>query len=241
MSGHSHWSTIRHKKGAADAKKGKAFSKVARLLMVAARDGGSDPSSNSKLQYAMDKAREVNMPADNVERAIKKGAGELEGVRLEDAIFEGYGQHGIAIMVEALTDNRNRTTPEIRKIFESRGGSLSSANSVSWMFERKGLITIPAANVNEDDLIALALDIGADDAVQAGDVFEVTCPPDQLAKVKKALTDKGYKLQTADATLIPKNYITLSGEAAQKIMTLMELLEDHEDVQNVYANFDIKE
>lgn len=241
MSGHSHWATIRHRKGATDAKKGKAFSKVARLLMVAARDGGSDPTTNLKLQYAMDKAREVNMPADNVERAIKKGAGELEGVRLENAIFEGYGQHGIAIMVEALTDNRNRTTPEIRKIFESRGGSLGSANSVSWMFERKGLITIPAANVNEDDLIALALDIGADDAVQSGDVFEVTCPPEQLGKVKKALTDKGYKLQTADATLIPKNYITLSGEAAQKIMNLMELLEDHDDVQNVYANFDIKE
>ncbi|MFH1227675.1 MAG: YebC/PmpR family DNA-binding transcriptional regulator [Planctomycetota bacterium] len=241
MSGHSHWSTIKHKKGAADAKKGKEFSKAVRLLMVAARDGGSDPSKNIKLQYAMDKARSVNMPAENVERAIKKGAGELEGVRLESSMFEGYGPKGVAIMVEVLTDNRNRTTPEIRKIFDGRGGSLGGANSVSWMFERKGLLTIPAAKINEDEIITIALEVGADDASLSGDIFEIICAPDQMENIKKSLAAKGFTPQTSEVTYIPKNYISLDKDSGQKILALMEALEDQEDVQNVYANFDIPE
>jgi len=214
---------------------------VARLLMVAARDGGSDPDTNIKLQYAMEKARSVNMPAENVDRAIKKGAGELEGVRLESTIFEGYGPNGVAIMVEVLTDNRNRTTPEIRKIFDARGGSLGSANSVSWMFERKGLITIPAAKASEDEIIGVALDVGADDASLAGDIFEIISSPDQMENIKKSLIAKGFTPQSAEITFIPKNYISLNKDAGQKIMGLLEALEDQDDVQNVYANFDIIE
>ncbi|HLD36116.1 MAG TPA: YebC/PmpR family DNA-binding transcriptional regulator [Planctomycetota bacterium] len=241
MSGHSHWSTIKHKKGAADAKKGKAFSKMARLIMVAARDGGSDPKLNIKLQLAIEKARAVNMPNENVERAVKKGAGELDGVILETVVYEGYGPGGAAVMAEALTDSRNRTAPEIRKIFEHHNGKLGESNSVNWFFERKGIISIPSEKIKEDDLITAALDAGAEDVRNEGDVFEVVTDPREVEKVKAALKQKGFAYTTGEATLVPKNYVTLSKSDGEKIIKLMEALEDNDDVQNIYSNFDIAE
>jgi YebC/PmpR family DNA-binding regulatory protein len=241
MSGHSHWSSIKHKKGATDAKKGKEFSKVARLLMVAAREGGTDPKSNTKLQYAMDKARAVNMPNDNVDRAIKKGAGELDGVKLETVIYEGYGPGGAAIMAEALTDNRNRTSSEIRKIFELHNGKMGANNSVNWFFERKGVITIIADKSKEDTILSTALDAGAEDVTSEEDTFEVITDSKDMEKVKTALKQKGFAHKTAEISLVPKNYVTLNKHDGEKIIKLMESLEDQEDVQNVYSNFDIPE
>jgi len=241
MSGHSHWASIKHKKGATDAKKGKEFSKVARLLMVAAREGGVDPKSNSKLQYAMDKARAVNMPSDNVDRAIKKGAGELDGVILETVVYEGYGPGGAAIMAEALSDNRNRTSSEIRKVFELHNGKMGGSNSVNWFFERKGVITIIADKTQEDAILSTALDAGAEDVTSEEDTFEITTDPKDIEKVKTALKQKGFTHKTADITLVPKNYVTLNKHDGEKIIRLMEALEDHDDVQNVYSNFDIAE
>jgi YebC/PmpR family DNA-binding regulatory protein len=239
MSGHSHWSTIKHKKGLADAKKGKSFSKVVRLLMVAAREGGADPTSNLKLQYALDKAREVNMPRDNVDKAIKKGSGETDGIRFETSIYEGYGPGGVAFMVETLTDNRNRTVSEIRKIMESRGGSLGAANCVSWLFERKGLFLVPATAASEDAMINLGLELGADDVQLAGDVYEITCTPTLIEKIKASLIEKGITLKSAEITSIPKNYISVDATMGKRLLDLTELLEDHDDVQNIYANFDL--
>jgi YebC/PmpR family DNA-binding regulatory protein len=241
MSGHSHWATIRHKKGAADAKKGKAFSKMARLIMVATRDGGSDPKLNIKLQLAIEKARAVNMPNENVERAIKKGAGELDGVVLETVLYEGYGPGGAAVMAEVLTDSRNRTAPEIRRIFEQNNGKLGESNSVNWFFERKGIISIPSDKIQEDDLISAALDAGAEDVRNEGDVFEVMTDPREVEKIKTALKAKGFAYTTGEATLIPKNYVTLNKTDGDKIIKLMNALEDHDDVQNIYSNFDIAE
>ncbi|MEW6027822.1 MAG: YebC/PmpR family DNA-binding transcriptional regulator, partial [Planctomycetota bacterium] len=186
------------------------------------------------------KAREANMPLDNVERAIKKGAGETDGVRLENVIYEGFGPAGVAIMLDALTDNRNRTVSEIRKIFETRGGTLGGSNSVNWLFERKGLITLPAGKTSEDEMIAVAIEVSADDATLSDDIFEITCPPEQLVHIKKDLITKGFTPKTAEISFIPKNYVTLSGETAKKVLELVESLEDHDDVQNVYANFDIQ-
>jgi YebC/PmpR family DNA-binding regulatory protein len=239
MSGHSHWASIRHKKGAVDAKKGKAFSKVARLLMVAAREGGSDPKTNIKLQYAMEKARSVNMPNENVERAIKKGAGEIDGVRMETVVYEGYGSGGAAVIAETLTDNRNRTSSEIRKLFELNNGKLGEANSVSWLFERKGVITIPAENVQEDDLLSVGLDCGVEDVRSEGEIFEVITDQKDIEKVKNTIKQKGLSYKTAEITLVPKSYINLNKQDGEKILKLMEALEDHDDIQNVYSNFDI--
>lgn len=241
MSGHSHWSTIKHKKGLADAKKGRQFSKVARLIMVAAREGGADPKTNMKLQLAIEKGRAVNMPNDNVERAIKKGAGGAGGVILETVLYEGYGPGGAAVMAEALTDSRNRTAPEIRKIFEQHNSKLGESNSVNWFFERKGIITIPADKIKEDDLISAALDAGAEDVRNEGDIFEVVTDPREVEKIKAALKLKGFAYTTGEATLIPKNYVTLSKTDGDKIIKLMDALEDNEDVQNIYSNFDIAE
>ncbi|MDI6733256.1 MAG: YebC/PmpR family DNA-binding transcriptional regulator [Planctomycetota bacterium] len=241
MSGHSHWSSIRHKKGAADAKKGKEFSKMARLLMIATRDGGSDPKTNVKLQYAIEKARSVNMPNDNIERAIKKGAGELGTAKMETVVYEGYGPGGAAVMVETLTDNRNRTASEIRKIFELNNSKLGEANSVNWFFERKGVIHIPAESVNEDLLLGEALDSGAEDVRLEDDVFEVITDPKDTEKVKDTLKQKGFNYKIVEITFIPKTYITLNKTEGGKIIKLMEILEDNDDVQNVYSNFDIPE
>lgn len=242
MSGHSHWASIKHKKQATDAKKGKAFSKVSKLLMAAAKDGGPDPATNIKLQFAIDQAREVNMPKDNVERAIKKGAGGGEGVQLESTFYEGFGPAGVAIMLEAITDNRNRTVSEIRKIFETRNGRLGEVNSVRYLFERKGLFTVSASAYKEDEILNAALESGAGDAELAGDVFEITCDPKDFIAVKKKLTDKGIKLKSAELTYVAKDYIPINDkEEARKILDMMDALEDHEDVQTVYTNFDIPE
>jgi YebC/PmpR family DNA-binding regulatory protein len=241
MSGHSHWATIKHKKGAADAKRGAAFSKVSKLLMAAARNGGSDPKNNLKLAFAIEQARACNMPKDTVEKAIKKGTGELPGVIYEETMYEGYAAGGVAVLVDALTDNKNRTTAEMRKIFETSGGSLGASNSVSWIFERKGLLTVPAAGQTEDALMGVTLDAGAENLELAGDVFEITCDSKDLEKIKTALTAAKVPITTAELTMIPKNYVTVGSDISKKVVNLLAALEEHDDTQNVYANADITE
>ena len=239
MAGHSHWASIKHKKGATDAKKGKAFSKISRMITVAARKGG-DPDMNPKLQLALDKARAVNMPKDNVERAIQKGTGDSAGdTELFECLYEGYGPHGVALMLEILTDNKNRTAPEIRKIFERFGGNMGEAGCVSWMFEKKGLIIVNSGNLDEDELMMLALDAGAEDLQKVGDVFQVICSQADLGKVKKAIESKNIKVETAEVSWISKNNIDLEDAAGRKVLRLMETLEEHDDVQNVYSNFNL--
>ena len=239
MAGHSHWASIKHKKGATDVKKGKAFSKISRMITVAARKGG-DPDMNPKLQLALDKARAVNMPKDNVERAIQKGTGDSAGdTELFECLYEGYGPHGVALMLEILTDNKNRTAPEIRKIFERFGGNMGEAGCVSWMFEKKGLIIVNSGNLDEDELMMLALDAGAEDLQKVGDVFQVICSQADLGKVKKAIESKNIKVETAEVSWISKNNIDLEDAAGRKVLRLMETLEEHDDVQNVYSNFNL--
>lgn len=240
MSGHSHWAGIKHKKAAIDAKRGKVWSKVARMIIVAARSGGGDPSANLTLRYAIDKAKSVNMPRDTIEKAIKKATGEAGGAGFTEAIYEGYGPAGVAIIVEALTDNHNRTAPEIKRIFERHGSSLGTSGCVNWMFSKKGFITVNAAGVNEEELMDIALAAGADDMQNTGSVFEITCDLSAYEKLKKALNDKGIATEVAEISMVPKSTITISDETtAKKIISLMEALEDHDDVQNAYANFDI--
>lgn len=242
MSGHSHWAGIKHKKAAIDAKRGKAWSKIARMIIVAAKHGGGDPSANLTLRYAIDKAKAANMPKDTIEKAIKKGTGGLEGANYEEVLYEGYGPNGIAIMVEALTDNRNRTGPEVKRIFEKHGGSLGTSGCVNWMFTKKGLITVKAANAEEEQLLDLALNAGADDMQTAGDLFEITCEPAAYEELKKTLEENGIPIEVAEISMVPQSTIDVSDEqTARRIISLMEAFEDHEDVQNTYANFDIPE
>ncbi|NLX06774.1 MAG: YebC/PmpR family DNA-binding transcriptional regulator [Phycisphaerae bacterium] len=241
MSGHSHWARIKHKKGVTDSRRGKLWSKLARNIIVAARAGGGDPSMNLSLRYCIDKAKEANMPNDTIDRAIKRGTGDLDGASFEEITYEGYGPNGVAIMVVALTDNRNRTAPEIRKIFEHRGGSLGGPGSVSWMFEKRGVITVSAADATEEQLMEATLEAGAEDIREQDTVFEIHCPPTEFENVKKALADAGIAVQSADLTMLPQTTVALEGEAAKKMLDMMELFEDHDDVQNVYANFDIPE
>ena len=240
MAGHSHWASIKHKKGAADAKKGKAYTKVARMITVAARRGGGDPGMNPRLQLAISKARAVNMPKVNVERAIQKGIGSSgsEGDFFE-CMYEGYGPGGIALMVEIVTDNKNRTAPEIRKIFERFGGNLGEAGCVSWMFEKKGLIVVNNKNINEDELMILVLDAGADDLQKVGGSFQVICPQTELDTVKKAIENKAITIETAEITWMPKSNIDVDETAGRKVLGLMETLEDQDDVQNIYSNFNL--
>lgn len=240
MAGHSHWASIKHKKGATDVKKGKAFSKIARMITVAARRGGGNPEMNPRLQLAISKARAVNMPKDNVERAIQKGTGESGAdTELFECMYEGYGPHGVALMVEIVTDNKNRTPPEIRKIFERFGGNLGESGCVSWMFEKKGLIIINSDTLNEDDLMMLALEAGAEDLQKVGDAFQVICSQADLYNVKSVIEKKNITVQTAELNWIPKNTVDLDETAGRKILGLMEALEEHEDVQNVYSNFNL--
>ncbi|MBN1392689.1 MAG: YebC/PmpR family DNA-binding transcriptional regulator [Sedimentisphaerales bacterium] len=240
MSGHSHWSSIKHKKAAVDAKRGRAWSKVARMIIVAARAGGGDPSANLSLRYAIDKAKSVNMPKDTIEKAIKKGTGESGGVTFSEVHYEGYGPGGVAIMVEALTDNHNRTAPEIKKIFEKHGGSLGTSGCVNWMFSKKGLITVKTAGVNEDELTEIILAAGADDMQNTGELFEITCEAGSYEKLKNTLTEKGIAIESSEISMVPQNTVPISDAAiAKRIISLMEDFEDHEDVQNAYANFDI--
>ena len=240
MSGHSHWAGIKHKKAANDAKRGKAWSKIARMIIVAARSGGGDPSANLALRYAIDKAKGANMPKDTIEKAIKKGSGGLDGANYEEVLYEGYGSRGVAVMVEALTDNRNRTGPEIKRIFEKHGGSLGTTGCVNWMFSKKGLITVGTANANEDDLMELALGAGAEDMENTGEVFEITCDPAAYEELRKALEAKKIAIEVAEISMVPQTMIAVDEEAvAKRVISMMEAFDDHEDVQNAYANFDI--
>jgi YebC/PmpR family DNA-binding regulatory protein len=240
MSGHSHWAGIKYKKAALDAKRGKVWSKISRMIIVAAKQGGGDPSANLSLRYAIDKAKAANMPKDTIEKAIKKGTGELEGMSFEEVLYEGYGPNGIAIMVEALTDNRNRTGPEVKRLFEKHGGSLGTSGCVNWMFTKKGLITVNAANANEEQLMEIALSAGADDMQAVGEVFEITCEPGAYEELKKTLQEKEIPMEVAEISMVPQSTIDISNEhTAKRIISLMEAFEDHDDVQNTYANFDI--
>ena len=241
MSGHSHWATIKHKKGAIDAKRGKLWSKLSRAIIIAARHGGGDPSMNLKLRYAIDKARQVSMPKDNIERAIKRGTGDMEGQILEELTYEGIGPGGVAILVDVVTDNRNRTASEVRKTFERAGGKMGSAGAVAYLFDRKGLFTVNADGQDEDTLMGVALDAGADDLKRSGSVFEITCDPHSFNKVQEALQKANVATTTAEITQLGKAPVDCDVETGQRVMRLMEALDDHDDVQTVYSNLNITE
>ena len=243
MSGHSKWHSIKHKKGATDKKRGQLFSKLARAIIVAAREGGSDPAANLALQNAIEKAREASMPKDNIERAIARGSGAAgDGEAFEHITYEGYGPAGVAVFVEALTDNRNRTASEVRHVFSKSEGSLGESGSVAWLFERTGLVLVSADAVDEDELMLAAADGGADDVSQDGSVFQITCAAESVADVRRGLEEAGYTIESAQITMLPKTSVTVEDEAAaRRIVRLMESLEDLDDVQDVYANFDIPE
>jgi YebC/PmpR family DNA-binding regulatory protein len=240
MSGHSHWSTIKFKKAAVDNKRGKLWSKIARMIIVAAKSGGGDPGANLALRYAIDKAKGANMPKDTIEKAIKKGTGELGDIHYDDVLYEGYASGGVAVLIEGLTDNRNRTAPEIKKIFERRGAAMGSAGCVSWMFSKRGLIAVKTSAIGEDDLMEIVLSAGAEDMQNLGEVYEITCMPAAYEGLKKALEEKKIHIESAQLAMIPQNKVPVNEvETAQKILGLMDELEDHDDVQEVYANFDI--
>jgi YebC/PmpR family DNA-binding regulatory protein len=238
MSGHSKWATIKHKKGAADAKKGKLFSKFIKEIAVAAKMGGGDTDKNSRLRTVIEKARAANMPNDNVARAIKRGTGELEGVTYEEVTYEGYGPAGVAMLIQCLTDNNKRTVAELRHLIAKGGGNLGEAGCVAWMFNKKGVLTFEKT-VDEDKLMEAALNAGAEDIADLGTAFDVITDPNSFDSVKKACDSAGLKPIEAGIEMVPQNEIKLSGEDARKMLNLMENLEDHDDVQNVFANFDI--
>ena len=240
MSGHSKWSTIKHKKGAEDKKRGKLFTKLSRAIIVAAKEGGPDPEANATLAAAIAKARSYSMPKDNIERAVQRGAGTGEGADAYESItYEGYGPDGVAIIVEALTDNRNRTAADVRSIFSKHNASLGTPGSVAWQFERKGVILVPVAEVDEDDIVMAAADAGAEDASLDGDVWQVTTDAADLAVVRDALEAAEVPVQSAELTMVPKNTVALEEDGARKLLRLVDALEDNDDVQDVYANFDI--
>ena len=239
MAGHSHWAGIKHKKALIDNKRGKLWSKLAKAIIVAAKTGGGDPGMNLRLRYAIDDAKAVSMPKDNIERAIKKGTGELEGGSFDEVLYEGYGAGGVAVLCEILTDNRNRTAPEIRKIFEITDGKLGSTGCVAWMFDSKGLFLIPTDRANEDALMELALEAGADDVTVQGDSYEITCDPAVYQDVVEALATAEIKPEVSEITRIPQNTVDLDADTARKVLKLMERLDDHDDVQSVSANFNI--
>ena len=242
MSGHSKWSTIKRKKGAADAKRGKLFSKLIREITVAAKQGGGNADSNPRLRLAIDKAKGANMPNDNVDRAIKKGTGELGGSNnFDEYCMEGYGPEGVAVLAEIMTDNRNRTTAEVRKIFSKAGGSLGESGCVAWQFNKQGLIVIDASSTSEEVLMDIALEAGAEDIKESDGSFEVFTPVDAFSEVKNVLEKKALAIQFAEVSMIPQNTVKLTGKPAEHMLNMMEALEDHDDVQNVYANFDIDE
>jgi YebC/PmpR family DNA-binding regulatory protein len=240
MSGHSKWASIKHKKGAADAKRGQLFTKLIREITVAAREGGGNPAINARLRTAIERAKAANMPSDNVDKAIKKGTGELPGVTYESCIFEAYGPGGVAMIIEALTDNKNRTSAEVRNIFSKKGGNLAGANSVAWIFHKKGYVLIEKEQIkNEDDLYSVCLDAGADDVKPIDKNYEVISDPKDLEKLKEALKAKGIKMESAEITLIPNSKVKVSDNDARQLLSLIEALEEHDDVQKVHANFDI--
>src|SRR4051794_15570444 len=242
MSGHSKWHTIKHKKGATDAKRGKIFTKLIKEITVAARTGGSgDIDSNARLRKAVTDAKGQNMPNDTIDRAIKRGTGELEGAQYDEVLYEGYGPNGVAVMVEAMTDNRNRTVAEIRHIFSKNGGNMGESGSVGWMFDKKGYFVVDKAAKSEDELFEIAIDAGADDMQDEGDVFEIFSAPDNFEAVSDALKGAGVEPQAAEVSMVPQNYIELTGGDAKTMLKLYDALEDNDDVQKVYANFDIDE
>ena len=243
MSGHSKWSTIKHKKGAADAKRGQLFSKLSRAIMVAAKEGGPDPAANISLQNAIEKARSYSMPKDNIERAIAKGAGEgTDGASFETVVYEGYGPEGVAVIVEALTDNRNRTASEVRHLFTKHGGNLGATGAVAWQFERRGVVLVTGDGIDEDELVLAAADAGADDVERDGSSFVVSAAPEELAHVREALESAGFALESAGLSMVPKTTVAIGDEStAKQVMRLVEGLEENDDVQDVYANFDIPE
>ncbi len=238
MSGHNKWSTIKHKKGAADAKRGKIFTKLIKEISVAAKLGGGDPNGNPRLRTAVDKAKAENMPKDNIERAIKKGTGGMEGVIYEEIVYEGYGPGGVAVLVEVLTDNRNRSVSDIRSIFTKCNGNMGEAGCVSWLFDKKGLIVFPK-QTDFDKLFEVALEAGADDVADEEEQYEVLTDPTTFIEVREALEKAGFKYESAETTMIPQTMVKLDGKNAENMLKMMDRLEDNDDVQNVYANFDI--
>jgi YebC/PmpR family DNA-binding regulatory protein len=240
VSGHSKWHSIKHQKGAADAARGKLFARLARQIEVAARDGGGDLESNPTLRTMVQKARDASMPKDNIERAIKRGTGELDGVTYENVNYEGYATNGVAVYVEVLTDNRNRTGADIKNIFTRNGGSFAEPGAVSWQFERKGIVVLDKGVATEDDLMLVAADAGADDIEDLGESWQVTTPPTELHHVRTAIEDAGFATKSADLTMIPTTTVALDDESqAKQVLRLMDALEEHDDVEAVYANFDI--
>lgn len=239
MSGHSKWAGIKHKKALVDARRGKLFSKLIKEVTVAARDGGGDPETNPRLRTVVAKCKEANMPAENIERAIKKGTGELPGVAYEECVYEGYGPGGVAILVEVLTDNKNRAIAEIRNIFSKKGGSMAGNGSVNWLFNKKGLIIVDKTTAEEEKLLDVVLEAGAEDMTTESDSYHIFCEPKDFEQVKAALKANNIDYQTAELTMIPTTTVKVEGEQAKQVLSLVETLEDNEDVQNVYANFDI--
>jgi len=241
MSGHSKWATIKRKKAITDGKRGKMFTQIIKEITIAARMGGGDPKSNPRLRLAIEKAKSANMPADNIKRAIQKGTGELPGVAYEDMTYEGYGPGGVALLIESVTDNKNRTVSEIRHMLERHNGKLGASNSVAWMFHRRGVIHVARASSDEESLFGIILEAGADDMKTEDDVYEIITSPEKLEAVKQALEARGIKIEDAEIQRIPENTVKVLGKDAEQVLKLMETLEDHDDVQHVYANFDIDE
>jgi len=241
MSGHSKWHSIKYKKAAQDAKRGKIFNKIIRELSVAARMGGGDPEINPRLRKAISDAKAVNMPADNIKKAIMKGTGQLEGISYEEIIYEGYGPGGVAIYIEVLSDNKNRTVSELRNIFSKNGGNIGESGCVAWMFKRKGYIIVEKSKASEDDLLEIVTDAGAEDLREDGSNYEIFTPPEDYEMVVEDLKKNSIEIAASNLGYIPQNYIKLEGKKAQQLLRLMEALEDHDDVQHVWANFDIDE
>ena len=241
MSGHSHWARIKRAKAVTDSRRGKSWSRLSRAVIIAARAGGSDPDANLSLRYAMDAARDANMPKDTIERAIKKGTGELGGASYEELLFEGYGPGGAAILCSVMTDNRNRTSPEIKKIFEMNAGHIGAANSVSWMFKKRGVFLIAASKTDEDTLTNLALETGAEDVRSLGEAFEVTCDPAVFGDVGKALEAAKIQPDSAEVSMVAGSSVILRGGEAERMMKLIDALEDHEDTQAVHSNFEVSD
>ncbi|TMA24334.1 MAG: YebC/PmpR family DNA-binding transcriptional regulator [Deltaproteobacteria bacterium] len=241
MSGHSKWHTIKHKKGAADAKRGKIFTRIIKELSVAARGGGGDPGMNPRLRTLIAEAKANNMPRENIERAIRRGTGEEPGVSYEEIMYEGYGPGGVALLIQSLTDNKNRTVGEIRHMLAKYNGNLGAENSVAWMFTRKGQVVVEKAKADEEKLLNAALDAGADDMNDDGSAWEIVSSPDTFEAVREAVKKLGVEPATAEVAMIPQNYVKLQGKEAQQMLKLMEALDDHDDVQHVWANFDIEE